>query len=446
MISKVTLIFPNYVIREKFGEPSDPPLGIAYIASVLQQKGYEVNIIDANAENLTIEEIYHRLVQLKPDVICISCNYSPLHNPTLEIAKMVKRKFGLPVIIGGNHATALAEYILKISQDIDFVVRGEGEIILPELLKELENGNFSPDIKGIAFKKGKSIFNTGDAPLISNLDILPMPAYHLLPMNKYKRYNIITSRGCPFNCSYCAANVIFRRKVRYRSPESVADEIEYLLKNYGKKHFWFSDDTFITNPQYTYLLLEKLAKKNLDITWSCLTRVDRIERKLLEEMKNCGCIYISYGIESGSQEILNRMGKRIKVEEILTALKFTQEAGIKQYGFFLIGFPGENWNTVMDSYKLIYSSRLDGAAFNILIPLPGTKLMDELLKHNFLKIEEINWDYLFARTPDEKYEMYSATLASRWTELSPEELIEACKIGHRLPEIFRYISNSNSAK
>jgi len=436
---KVALIFPNYILREEFGEASDPPLGVASIAAVLEEKGYGVSVIDANAENLTKGEISFRLAELKPDVVGISCNYSPLHNPSLQIAAMIKSEFGIPVIAGGNHATALAEYILGCSRDIDFIARGEGEIVLPDLLEALQSGANLNHIKGITYREANSMCSTPDAPLMTDIDKLPMPAYHLLPMDKYTRYNIIASRGCPFNCSYCASGVIFKRKMRYRSPEMVVDEIEQLFQTYGKRHFWFSDDTFTSIPRYTNALLDELIKRDIRITWSCLTRVDIVTKELLEKMKRSGCSYISYGIESGNQEMLNKMGKAITLGEILTTLKLTSEVGIKQYAFFMVGFPGENWKTIMDSYKLIYQSKLDGAAFNILIPLPGTRLMSELVKANLLKLDEVKWDYLFARTPQEAYESYSAELAARWTELSGAELIEACKIGHRFPDISRYV-------
>lgn len=219
----------------------------------------------------------------------------------------------------------------------------------------------------------------------------------------------------------------------------MVDEIEYLLYNYGKKHFWFSDDTFTSNPKYTNSLLDELIKRDIDVTWSCLTRVDVVTKELLKKMKSSGCSYISYGIESGNQEMLNKMGKKITIDEILTILKVTHEVGIEKYGFFIVGFPEESWETIMDSYRLIYQSKLNGATFNILIPLPGTRLMNELLKTNLIKLDEINWDYLFARTLRETYESYSAELASRWTEISGTELIEACKIRHRLPEIFKHV-------
>lgn len=440
---RVTLIFPNYVLHDEFGEPSDPPLGLASIAAVLEEKGYKVSLIDASMENLTINQTYSRLAELKPDIVGISCNYSPLHNPTLELAKMVKSEFGIPVIVGGNHATAMAENLLRQSNGIDVIVRGEGEKIMPGLLEILQHGLQLSQVKGITYREGDSVVNTPDVPLIADLDELPMPAYYLLPVEKYRRFNIMSSRGCPFDCGFCASHVVFSRKVRYRSPKRVMDEIEYLLKNYGEKPVWFSDDTFTTKQKYTVSLMDELVRRKLGIKWSCLLRVDVITRQLLETMRDAGCVYISYGIESGNQEILNKIGKGITVDEILITLDITHQVGIRQYAFFMVGYPGETWDTIMDSYKLIYQSKLDGAAFSVLIPLPGSRVMSELLEQGLIRLDEIKWDYLFARTLKEGHLSYSADLASRWCELSGTELIEACEIGRHFPEISRHIHNGN---
>ena len=440
---KVTLIFPNYLLHEEFGEPSDPPLGIANIAAVLEREGHDVSIIDASMENLTVDKTCSRLAQIKPDIVGISCNYSPLHNPTLKLAAMIKSEFSIPVIVGGNHATAMAEHLLRQSNDIDVIVRGEGEAIMPGIIEMLQHDLKLSQVKGITYREGDSVINTPDVPLIADLDGLPMPAYHLLPVEKYRRFNIMASRGCPFDCSFCASCVIFKRKVRYRSPKHVIDEVEYLLHNYGEKPVWFSDDTFTTNPKYTISLLEELSRRKFGIKWSCLLRVDVTTKELLERMRDAGCIYISYGIESGNQEILNKIGKGITIKEILATLDMTHQVGIKQYAFFMAGYPGETWGTIMDSYKLIYQSKLDGAAFSILIPLPGSRLMTELIEKNLIRLDEIKWDYLFARTLKEGHLSYSADLASRWCELSGMELIEACEIGRHFPEISRHIHNGN---
>jgi anaerobic magnesium-protoporphyrin IX monomethyl ester cyclase len=436
---KVLLVAPNYLIRDEFGDPTDPPIGIASIAALLESRGICVTVIDANAENLSLEQLLVRFRQVRPDVVGISCNYSPLHNPTLLLAQRIKMESECLVVVGGNHAAAMAEHLLAGATAIDYIVRGEGEVILPELLASLEAGRSISEVKGISYRSGTTVINTPDAELAADLEDFPLPAYHLLPMHVYKRYNIIASRGCPFQCSYCASNTIFKRKVRYRSAFAVVDEIEHLITTYGNRHFWFSDDTFTSRADYTHALLDEIIRRNLEITWSCLTRVNRIDKGLLDKMKKSGCAYISYGIESGNAEMLHRIGKKISVADVLTALEVTHAAGIRQYGFFIVGFPGETQQTILDSYKLIFNSKLDGAAFNILIPLPGTRVMNELLEKGIISLDEIKWDYLFARTIDESYEDYAANLAARWTELTPKELIDACKVGHKLPEVFRYV-------
>jgi radical SAM superfamily enzyme YgiQ (UPF0313 family) len=441
---KVTLIFPNYINREKFGDPSDPPLGIAYIAAVLRNEGYKVSIIDANAENLSDDNIIELLKQNDTKIVAISCNYSPLHNPTITLSERIKTEFNIPIIVGGNHATAMAEKILSSSYAIDYIVLGEGERTVLNLVKALENNTPLNQILGVAFREDGKVCRTPDAPLIEDLDQIPDPAYDLLPMKKYNRYNIITSRGCPFKCTYCASNIVFRRRVRYRSPIRVLDEIEFLIKKFGLKHFWFSDDTFTTNTNYTISLLDEMQKRSLKITWSCLTRIDVVKRETLEKMKKSGCSYISYGIESGNQHILDEIGKNITTKEILEALNLTHDVGIPQYGFFIVGFPGETRNSIMDDFKLIMESKLDGAAFNILIPLPGTKMMDQLVQKKLIDLDTIQWDFLFARTPDEAHESYSANLASKWTDnLTGKDLVESCIVGHYLPKIKKYLDENS---
>lgn len=436
---RVVLIAPNYLIRDRFGAPSDPPIGLASVAAVAEAAGHTVHIVDANAEDLTTAQTVSKAAAPRPDVVGISCSYSPLHNPTLQLAEGIKGELAVPVVVGGNHATALHAYIMERSPHIDFVVRGEGERVVPRLLDAIAAGASPKDVPGITFRGDGKTVSTPDAELIEDLDSLPRPAYHLLPMDRYARHSIMTARGCPFDCSYCASNVVFGRRVRWRSPGSVTDEIEYLAQQYGDKRFWFCDDTFASSTKRAFDLIEELRQRDLGITWSCLTRANVITRALLDAMKASGCDYVSYGVESGNPGILERMGKRVDVEDILRSLALTREAGIRCYGFFIVGYPGETWDTVMDSYGLIWRSQLDGAAFNILIPLPGTRLMDELIGKGVVALSDIEWDYMFARTPGETYELHAAELASRWCELSAEELVEACQIGHRLTSIFGHV-------
>lgn len=436
MIRKVVLVVPNFLIREAFGDPAEPPLGVAYIAAVLEKEGYQVSIIDANAENLSIQEIEHRLLTEQSDLVGISCDFSPLHNPTLQIAAMVKNRLGVPVVVGGNHATAATQYMIRQADGtIDFIARGEGEAVLPPLIRALQHDADLVSVQGITYLYDGRVVSTPLAQFVHDLDRLPFPAYHLLPMDKYARHAIHSARGCPFNCSFCASHVIFGHRVRRFSAERVVDEMEYVLKRYGRKQFWFSDDTFTANQAYIDKLLDVLIARKLNVTWSCLTRVNLVSRDLLLKMREAGCAYISYGVESGDEAMLRAMGKGITLDRVRETLTMTMQCGLRVYAFFLVGNPGETWNSIRNSYRLIKQVKPDGASFAVVIPLPGTQLWDKMVNRGFIGYDIMQWDYLFAKLPGGRYKDYAAQVAAQWCDLTANELMRACIIGEHLPRV-----------
>ncbi len=433
MISKIQLIMPNFNWNAEFNIQKDPPVGLLYIATVLLEDGYAVEITDANAENLSVADVMDRIAAFQPNLVGISANFSPLHNSALMLCRRVKALCSdIWTVVGGNHATACAEYMLEQSGgSLNFVARGQGERVLPNLVRALNSSLDISCIKGITYMQGGKAVSNDDEPLIDDLDSLPLPAYHLLKMDLYDRYNLITSRGCPFKCNYCASSVICN-KVRYRSPEKIAEEIEHLVQHYGQKHFWFSDDTFTANFKHTNELLDLLIGKGLDISWSCLTRVNRTKRDLLEKMKQAGCKYISYGVESGDQAMLDRMNKRITLEDVREALLLTKDVGIDMYAFFLIGYPGDTAESVERSFELIRETGLTGVSFAIVIPLPGTTLWRYLEEQGLIRYDTIEWDCLFAKSGKGGYENYPATLAATWCGIAADELVALCKKGESL--------------
>ncbi len=433
MNKDIVLIMPNFNWQVNFDVQKDPPMGVLYIAAVLELNGYIVTIIDANAENLSLDAVMKKIKAIEPYFIGISANYSPLNNLALLLSKSIKEhNKDIIVAIGGNHATASYKYILgKSNNSVDFIIKGQGETILPNLLKALEQNEEINCIKGIAYIKNGKVISTEEQELIKNLDDIPMPAYHLVSMKLYDRYNIISSRGCPYKCTYCASSII-SNKVFYRSPENIVNEIEYLVRNYGEKFFWFSDDTFTSNFEHTNKLLNLIIERNLKIKWSCLTRVNRTNKALLEKMKKAGCVYISYGVESGDIDILEKMNKKITLDEVKEALKMTKEAGIDMYTFFLIGYPGETIESVHESFNLIRETKPTGVSFAIVIPLPGTSLWEYLSERNYIDFDKINWDYLFAKSGKDKYENYSAQLASTWCNISAEDLVKLCEEAQKI--------------
>ena len=211
MIKRVLFVNPNFLLRKKFDFDLTYPLGIIYIAAVLEKEGYEVNVIDANALNLSNEQIVKESEKFKPDIIGISCNFAPLHNPTLRLAGVIKDNLGIPVAIGGNHACALKDTFIN-NKNIDFVLKGESEYSFLDLIRAINDKRGLDKVKGLIYKNLGKVFETKLPSVIPDLNRLPMPSFHLLPLELYGRYSIITSRGCPFNCSYCASKVVFGKR------------------------------------------------------------------------------------------------------------------------------------------------------------------------------------------------------------------------------------------
>ena len=276
---KITLVRPYFS-----NNPYEPPLGPAILAGYLQEKGKEVEILDFEAIGIkTKEQIRKKIKEQNPRIVGISF-FTYDRFSAVEVAEVAK-ELGKIVIAGGIHVTFDPVGTLNAVPSIDIAVLGEGEQTLDELITALEHGTSFEKIKSIAYRKDGKVLVNGYRELIADLDILPMPAYHLLPMDKYPYHQILGSRGCPYNCIFCASPEFWRRKVRFRSPEKVADEIEYLVNNYGNKEFDFKDDVLFINREWTRKLCNEIVKRKLEIKWNCLGRVDVIDKDLFRLMR-----------------------------------------------------------------------------------------------------------------------------------------------------------------
>ncbi|MCP8309530.1 MAG: cobalamin B12-binding domain-containing protein [archaeon] len=375
------------------------PLGLASIAAVLEANDVRVKLIDALALHLNWKKIESIVSKYKPDIVGVTCFTQDVPN-VAHLAKMVKSIAPeCTVIAGGPHPSLCSEDLLRRTA-IDIAVIGEGEYTMLDLVNALEKNGDLTKILGIAFKdKDGKIIKTSPRPPISNLDSLPFAARHHLPPQLYsvlgKPYPVtmICSRGCPYNCVFCSIPKIHGHKHRARSVENVIREIEFLMQNYHAKSIDFKDDNFTLDMGWTKTLCDEIIKRGLDINWMCLTRVDCVNKGLLQAMKKSGCTSISYGVESGSQEVLNRAKKGITVEQIRNAVKWTKEAGIEVFSWFMFGLPGENKETIQQTIKFAKDLDPDYAYFFIASPLPGTELFDLAVKEGI--ISEI--DYLETR-------------------------------------------------
>jgi len=377
-----------------------PPFGLNLLASVAREKGYSVSILDCNALQIGLDNIEKYLPVAFPRFVGITATTITIDN-ALEVAKIVKKKYPeTKVIIGGVHSTVRPEEVLS-SNEVNYAIMGEGEYSLLELLS-----NKSPEeVKGIGFKKDGRIIINPIQPMVLDLDSLPFPAYDLLPMNSYypasgvyKRkpsFGIITSRGCPGRCTFCKGNFLGDR-IRLRSAQKIVEEIMLLQKKYGTRDITFYDDTFTSNRIRVKDFCSLVLKNNLDLTWCCFSRVDTVDFETLQEMKKAGCHQVMYGVESGDQEILNNIKKRITLKQVEETVAATKRAGIEVRLAFMIGNPGETEETIKKTIKYAIFLDPDMVTFNITTPFPGTEMFDWAEKNNFLVHK--NWpDYDLAR-------------------------------------------------
>ncbi|MFH1473791.1 MAG: radical SAM protein [Candidatus Aenigmatarchaeota archaeon] len=353
----ITLVYPRTPQTMKSGGKSCP-LGIQYLASYLIDNGIKTNVIDFTFTDWN--EYENKLKELNSEFIGFSIQ-TPIAEDGLravEIARKVSPNS--KIIVGGAHATVATKSLLE-NENIDFVVVGEGEKALLKIVSGQASGKI---VQG---------------EHIENLDELPFPKRELMNYEEYlkigRSMELMVSRGCPFNCIFCqpTQRKLFGNKVRTRSPENVIEEIKYIIEKYGKNFiFFFLDDTFTWNEEW----LEKFCNmvKPFKISWSCLTRVNSVDEKKLKMMKGSGCIYIAYGIESGSQKILNFMRKGITVEQIKEAFKLTHKTGILCYAFIIIGTPTETKEDLEMTVDLIKEIHPDGIQISIMTPLIGTDL------------------------------------------------------------------------
>jgi len=362
-----------------------PPLGIAYIASTLEKYGHKVNMIDGIAEGTTIKDLTSRLNGF--DIVGLTANTNFAFR-VKETAKAIKEKDkDLMIIVGGSHAHTIPMDLLG-TKNIDFTATGEAEYTFIELADQFDKGKKTKDIqeekkiKGLAFldSEGK-LFKTESRPLIKNLDDIPMPARHLLPMHLYKTsearasrqpsHSIITARGCPYTCTFCYQD-LYGKSLRGHSPKRVVDEMELLINKYGAKEISFWDDVFTIRKDRVIEICKLIKERKLDIPWSCESRADSVNKELLKEMAEAKCEFISYGIESGSERMLKVINKMETKDKIREGFKLTKEAGIKTRGYLMLGLYDETLEEMQQTIDFAIELDPDTAGFTIWCPFPGT--------------------------------------------------------------------------
>jgi anaerobic magnesium-protoporphyrin IX monomethyl ester cyclase len=352
-----------------------PALGLASIAAVLELRGHHVRIVDGNAERLWSDRAFdRRLASLPAPEITGIATTTATAPMAYRIAVLVRRRFpATRIVVGGPHASALPEEPLA-RVAVDAVVRGEGE----ETMAEIVSGSPIHEIAGVSFRDGDRIVHNPARPFVAELDSLPLPAWHLLPMSSYRTpvgarsraMSLVVSRGCPGRCTYCFRT--FGDRLRFRSPARMIEEVRALSDQYGVRQLLFFDDTFTVDRRRVLEFCERLTALGRDLRWVCYARVDCVDAELLGKMAESGCHQVCYGVESGDPTVLASLDKRIDLERVVEAVRITRAAGIEPRGSFMFGHPSDTLESIRRTFDFSKRLDLDIALYNVATPYPGT--------------------------------------------------------------------------
>lgn len=397
-----------------------PQTGLACLAAVLEKDSHDVKIIDAMAENILFNEMLIGIKKFNPELIVMNTS-TPTFTNDAAICDLIKKEIKTKIGFVGTHVSVLPERSMKKS-NADFLIIGEAEYTL----KELANNLPFDKIKGICYREDTETKFSQLRPLIHDLDELPFPSRNLLPNDKYTMpftsgkpfATIIPSRGCPYKCIFCRSGSVWGKYARMRSPENVFNEMKK-VKEMGIDYITFMADTFTINKKWTLKLCELIIENKLKVSWLCNSRVDTIDEDMLRSMKKAGCILISYGIESGDQEILDLSEKGITIQQSKRAVELTKKIGISMVGYYIIGLPGETWRTIKKTIDFSRELDTDYVEFHIATPFPGTKFYELAKSKGWLLSED--WE--------DFEEKDSSVLCT--DKLSSEDLIRAKKIAMR---------------
>lgn len=397
---KALFIIPPTDLTKSYGQLKDfsnpqPSVGVAYIGAALLKNGYDVKVIDAYVNGYGLSQIMQEIGQYAPDVVGISALTSSAE-VVYEISKNIRKEFpGIKIVMGNLHATLFCDEVLS-ANFADFVVHGEGELTMLELLNALEGRISIKDVKGISFKTAGAIVNNPARPHIEDLDSLPFPAWNLFPKEMYStdprteikegvvETMILATRGCPNECTFCSSHTekSLGSKYRMRSPRSVVDEMVFMSDKYGSDVFSFMDLAFPLVRKHAMAICDEIISKGhgKKFKWVTECRVKPLDTALLSNMKKAGCVRLCFGIESGSDDTLKALKKNFTVDDVRKAVKMAREAGIEVDGMFMIGLPGETEDKIRQTIDFAIELNVRYAIFNLFVPYPGCELYDILKK------------------------------------------------------------------
>ncbi len=399
---------PGGYFAERWSKGSSmPPLGLLYIAAVLEEDGHEVRVVPTDILDWDWTRIREEIREFRADIIGVTATTENRFQSFRLIKEAKKANPNAMTILGGPHASMAGEDCLEHIPELDLVVKGEGEMTMLELCREMENNRALPGlsaIAGLVVRNNGTILSTPLRMPIRDLDSLPYPAFHLVPFEKYNfvfevpgkgklpAVNMMTSRGCPFNCSFCATPINWGRAVRMRSPQHVIKEIEFLKNTYNVQVIFFFDDTFNASPKRSEDICDLIIERHLNIYWKCDVRMDILKKPLLIKMKEAGLFHLSFGLEAGSERIRNEIvNKKVDLKDFEHMVEWCQELDVIPNAFFIFSHPTETWEEAQETIHIIeqYKDRIEGS-IAILHIYPGTPL-EKLAREEGILPKDFTW-------------------------------------------------------
>jgi len=423
---RIAIIAPPYPLEEA---PS-PPLGVTYVAAACEQAGCEVRIFDYIVRRYTKEKLSAELDGFAPHVVGATSVTMNFKGAAAIIQDVKSHNPAIITMMGGPHVSYDWANTLVKYPEIDIIVVGEGEETLRELLPMIHDRAAWDTVRGIAFRKDGQAHFTGVRAFIEDLDTLPVPARHLLPISRYRALgfpvSIITSRGCPNRCIFCLGRRMVGHKVRYRTPRLIVDEIEDII-SYGFTRINIADDLFTSDKVRVQEFCAELKRRGIKIPWSAFARVNTVDAGVLAVMRDAGCDAVSFGIESGNAGMLKLVKKGITLQQAVKAVQACKESGVSAFASFVIGLPGESPETLAETRTFAEGLGID-CGFHLLAPFPGTAVREEQEKYD-IEILTDDWDLYDANVP--------IVRTSRVNETYIADFLEAYEAPHR--ELWDYV-------
>ncbi len=425
--------YGQYKAAAKVGAQPQMPLGLCYIAAVLEKMGHEVSIIDSDVEEKSLEDVIEYIKAVKPRVLGVT-GTTPIYASARNLLERAKKAMPeLVTVLGGFHLTALPSQTMTECTAADYAVIGEGEETIAELIDALEHDRPVKDILGIAYREpdGKAVINPHRPP-IKDLGTIPTPARHLLEMDKYiwsvphkgmvQVTSIITQRGCPFGCIFCGVNTMFPGTPRYRELDSILDEIEEVLTNTKATHFMICDDTLTLNKQKVLKMCDEVKRRGLKFTFEGYTHASTVTKDILARLQEIGLARLSFGVETGNQKILKAINKGVTLEQIRQAYQWCYELGIETRCSLMFGHPFETKSTIKQTMDFANKLKCYQAYINITTPYPGSELY-QMAKEGYGGIRLLSDDWT-------QYRRYGNAVMEM-NDLKEADLIEAQRMGYK---------------